>query len=563
MKKEMKKKIDAAQEAAQQTAAQADEIAEKAADDAAKAAETARQADETAEKAADDAAQEAAQQTAAQADEIAEKAADDAAKTAETAADDDAGKSPAPKKIRDALREMFSTRAYRSGARSSLMTVIVAAIALVAVLLVGLLPDSVAKIDISASKVYTIGDVTKELLAGLTDDVKLTVIAVPDELDVRIDKLVKQYVQNSDHITSEIVDPVSDPGTVSSLGASENTILVTNEATGKSRTVSFDDIIQYDEYSYYYSGTKTETAFDGEGQLTSAINAVCTSNSELVCFTEGHGETAVATTVQDRLTKLSLASDSVNLLLDGGIPAGCTLLVFNGPTADLADDEAAMVRAYLAAGGNVMYVGAAQPVRLANFESILSEYGIAPVDGYIADPSRCYQNAYYIFPELGNSGDIVGSLSSDALVLLINTGGFAMPDGADESVTTDTFLTTTDGGLAVTETAQTEGEYALGISAEKKADDGTVSHVVALSSINLIDSSVTSAFTNVSNVDVYVNAVASFFGDVANVSIDAKSLQVPTNALTGGTFYRLLFVFVIPLALLIGGFVVWNRRRKA
>ncbi|MEA4911717.1 MAG: Gldg family protein [Oscillospiraceae bacterium] len=468
---------------------------------------------------------------------------------------------PAEKKP-SLIREMFSSRSYQNGSRASLITVIVAAIAIVAILLVNLLPDSLSKIDISASKVYTIGDVTKELIGGLTDDVKLTVVAAPDSLDVRIEKLVNQYVQNSDRITSEIVDPVSDPGTVTSLGATENTIIVTNETSGKSRTVSFDDIIQYDLYTYYYSGTKTETAFDGEGQLTSAINAVCASNDQHVYFTEGHGESDISTDVQDRLTKLSLDTGSVNLLLDGGIPDDCTLLVFNGPTADLADDEAAMVNEYLAGGGNLMYVGPSTPARYTNFESILSQYGIEAVDGYIADPERCYQNAYYLFPELG-SGDIVGSLGSDALALLINTGGFTLAESEDESLTTSAFMTTTASALAVTEEGQTQGEYDLGISAQRTADDGTVSSVVALSSVNLIDSSVTSSFTNVVNIDIYVNAVASFFEDVENISIEAKSLEVPTNALTGGTFYRLLFVFVLPLALLLGGFLVWNRRRKA
>ncbi len=477
------------------------------------------------------------------------------------AAENETAAAPKESAVRAAVKEMFSARSYKNGARSSLLTVLAAAVAVAALLLVGLLPDGLARIDISAQKVYTVGDTTLALLDGLADDIKLTVIAEPQTLDVRIEKLVRQYTQNSAHVTSEIIDPVAAPGAVSALGAAENTILVTNETTGKSRTVSFDDIILYDMYAYYYSGQTTETEFDGEGQLTSAINAVTASNDQLIYFAAGHGEAAISADVQDRLTKLNLESDSVNLLLDGGIPENCTLLVFNGPAADLADDEAAMVRAYLAAGGDMLYAGPAEPARLPNFEAILAEYGVNAVDGYIADMERYYQSAYYIFPTLGE-GDIVGGLGGDALVLLVNTGGFTLAESADESLSAETFLSTTASGLAVTETNQTQGEYALGVRAEKAAGGGT-SRLVAISSVNLIDSGVTASFTNLSNVDVYVNAVTGFFDDVENISIEPKSLTVPTNALTGGAFYRLLFVFVIPLALLAGGFVVWNKRRRA
>ena len=48
-----------------------------------------------------------------------------------------------------------------------------------------------------------------------------------------------------------------------------------------------------------------------------------------------------------------------------------------------------------------------------NLASVLKVYGIEGVDGYIADPTRCYQNQpYYIFPQLNVSGDLANGISS-------------------------------------------------------------------------------------------------------------------------------------------------------
>lgn len=42
----------------------------------------------------------------------------------------------------------------------------------------------------------------------------------------------------------------------------------------KEKVVSFSDIIVTDMSSYYYTGSASETKFDGEGQLSSAVNYV-------------------------------------------------------------------------------------------------------------------------------------------------------------------------------------------------------------------------------------------------------------------------------------------------
>ena len=58
--------------------------------------------------------------------------------------------------------------------------------------------------------------------------------------------------------------------------------MVTCEATGRQESFDISDIIGYDMMSYYYYGTYTETDFDGESLLTSAIDSVLTGVTRMV-----------------------------------------------------------------------------------------------------------------------------------------------------------------------------------------------------------------------------------------------------------------------------------------
>ena len=52
------------------------------------------------------------------------------------------------------------------------------------------------------------------------------------------------------------------------------------------------------------------------------------------------------------------------------------------------------------------------------------------------------------------------------------------------------------------------------------------------------------------------------FDDVGGLDIAPVSLSTPSNTILTGGLWGLLFILVIPAALLIGGFLHWNRRRR-
>ncbi len=487
---------------------------------------------------------------------------------------------------------MFRTSGTRNGSYSVGLTVVVIAIVIVLNLVIGQLPESLRNLDVSSTRIYEISDTTTDLLDSLDEDVDMTVLAVRDDTDDRITTFLSKYEALSDHINIEWVDPVLHPSALTEYDTSENTIVISCEATGKSTTVSFDDILVPDMYSYYYYGSTDYTEFDGEGQLTSAVNYVTSDVEKTIYQTTGHGEGTLSTTITDLMDQNNYNLSEINLLMTTSIPEDCDLLLMYEPATDLSDDETEMLRNYLADGGKVMILlGDTNATELPNLETVLEEYGMQAADGYIADPQRCYQgNYYYIFPELSVSGDMADGISSE-MVLLTNTHGMNLIDPARDTITTTGFMSSSDGAYAVTETTQQQGDYTLGAVAEETvsssdddadtdssgedaeeasddssadtASDEVTSRLTVISAGSLIDSQITDTFTQLENTRVFMNAVTANFDGVQNISVEPKSLQVEYNTVQYAGLFSLLVIFGIPAAVLIGGFVVWFRRRKA
>ena len=475
------------------------------------------------------------------------------------------------------IKKLFQTTGTKQGSFSIGVTAIVIAIVVVANMIIGQLPEKYRNIDVSSTKIYEISDTSKDLLKELDHKVTLTVLAVKDETDDRITTFLSKYAGLSKNVSVKWIDPVLHPSALTENNAEKDTIVVKCEDTGKSTTVAFSDIIVQDMSSYYYTGSTSESKFDGEGQLTSAINYVISDASQTVYRTSGHGESTFSTTISDLMKKNNYNVEELNLVMNTEIPDDCDLLMMYAPTNDLSQEEADVMKNYLKSGGKVMLIlGDTPSEQLPNLMGILSDYGMKEADGYIADPKRCYQgNAYYLFPQLSVSGDLANGISSQ-MVLLVNTHGLELSDPARDTISVNAFMSTTNNAYAVTEDAQTEGSYTLGAVAtesiskddaedENSTDDSETleSRLTVISSASMIDSQITDAFTTLENTTLFMNAVTANFDGVKNISIEPKSLSVEYNTVQHSGLLSLLVIFGVPIILLIGGFSVWYRRRKA
>ena len=448
---------------------------------------------------------------------------------------------------------LIGTKAFRKGSYSTVIMVVIIAIVIAANVMFSKLPTAARNIDVSSNDLYSIGDTTHSVLDGLKNDVEIIVIKDKESTDKRISTLLAKYADYSGHIKVTYKDPVLYPSVLTTYDTEENNIVIKCDATDKTTKVAFSDII-VTSTSYY--GSTYETSFDGEGQLTKAIDYVSNENNKLIYTMSGHGESNLGKNISELISKSNFNVKSVNLLVDNGIPDDCDMLICNQPTKDLADDELKLLRDYMENGGKMTVVLADTTAKTPNFDALMADYGISKVNGYIADTERYYgQNVYQIFPNY-SSGDITGKFGSDEYTLLFGSLGLKVEE--TDGVTVDEFLTTSDKGAAVVgENDYTEGKYTLAAAATKDESRFTV-----FGSASIIDDEFTSYYTNLMNLQVFMNSITANFDDVSNISIDSISLQTTYNTIANGSGIGAIFIGIISVALLILGFLRWFGRRK-
>lgn len=457
-----------------------------------------------------------------------------------------------------------STLAHTSHKHVGYMASVVAIVVVVFVLLnliVGQLPSHVREFDLTNNALYEVSDTSIEFLSTLDKDIEITVMAEDSLIDPRVTKFLDSYVSYSSHLSLDKIDPVAHPIALTEYNAESSSIVVRCEETGKQRNIPFSDVIVTDWYAYLYQGGASESAFDADGQLTSAVNYVTRDYDVVVYTVSNHNEAEIPESATASLNKANLDIQPVNLLLDGGIPENCAELIFYQPTSDLADAEVEMLETYLDNGGSIYYVAGNQADTLPNFTKLLRDYGMEIVPGYIADTGRYFQqygSAYAIWATPVTLNSVATDFDNNDLFLVLYSRGMQKVDPIRDTITVSAFLETSEKGVAVTNDGETPGTYMLGAVAYDSESKG---HLTVLSAYSLVDENIITSFPNASNLDLFVSAATTQI-DSESISIPAKNLEVTYNSVANPMPATVIFVGVLPLVFLIAGLYMWLKRRK-
>ena len=207
-------------------------------------------------------------------------------------------------KIKNYVSSLFKTNNSHHGSYSVMLSCVVIALAIIVNTAVNALPSTMKNIDISGSQVYTLSDQTKDIVKGLEDDITIYTLFEEDKTDDTLMRLLNRYEELSDHIKVENVDPVANPTFTSNYDADTlqaGSVIV--ESGQRYKTISSSEIYESD-YSYDASyNYTTPQNFDGEGEITSAIDYVTSSTLPVLYYTTGHNEVTLSDTATTALTK--------------------------------------------------------------------------------------------------------------------------------------------------------------------------------------------------------------------------------------------------------------------
>ena len=453
---------------------------------------------------------------------------------------------------------------FRSWARGGYLagaTALAVALVVALNLMVGQLPAAVTEKDLTDNSLYEITDTSRDFLASLDKDVEIVVLAEEDSLDGRIAKFLELYGALSDRLTVTYIDPVASPAAAAEYQSESGSLVVTCADTGRSRTLSQSDLIVYAmDYSYWYS---YESAFDAEGQLTSAVSYVTSDSTQSVYTLSGHGEASLPSLLSDDLEKANLTVSELNLLMEGAVPEDASLVLVNAPATDLAAEEVQLLEDYVTGGGHLLLLVDRDKGALPNLEGLMERAGLTMAAGYIADPQGCYRNiqgqdSYYSLAPDFTLGSLSGDLSGESQFMLLNTRGFTQLETLPDDVTVETVLSTSDGAYAVTQSQQVQGQYLLGAVSTLGESEGTVT----VFSAALADETVLTYYPSMGNEQLFLNAVTAHMDQSSAFSIPSKSLEETYNTIPAAGSLSFLFVLVLPAGTLILGLVIWLRRRR-
>ena len=460
---------------------------------------------------------------------------------------------------------MKKTVALKGGSYAIALTVLVLALLIAVNILAGALPASLTKLDISASKLYSITSNTKAVVNALEQDVTIYWIVQSGQEDAVIENLLSKYDSLSDHLHVEKKNPDVYPTFAQQYTeetvANNSLVVVSGE---KYRYVPYSDIYvtQGSQFSYSYS-----TSFDGEGAITSAIDYVVSTELPKLYLLEGHGESALPESFQDQLEKENLETENLSLLTVDEVPEDGAALVLYAPASDISKEEAQMLLSYIQKGGKLLVLaGPVADGELTNLYGILEHYGITAAQGIVSEGDRnhyAFQAPYILLPELGDS-DITAPLTEQNYYAIVPVAA-GLQLGDDSRVTA--LLTTTDSAYSKTsgysqttyekEEGDIDGPFALGVDI---ADGG---ELVFFTSSYLLED-MYNAYSSGANSDLVMNALSSLLGERQALSIRSKSLNY--NYLTisdsAASLLKLVMIGLVPLLYLaMGGATLLDKRR--
>lgn len=463
-------------------------------------------------------------------------------------------------------------RVFRNGLYSTAILAAAIVLAVLVNLLVGAIPSKYTELDLSEAKMYTISDSSRKLVQGMDQDVTIYYLCETGSEDAILTKLLDHYAEESSHLRWEQKDPALYPNFAAQYGASD-------AAAGSLIVVSGDDSVVLDAadlYEYDYSDYSTtgsaNVTFGGEKQITSAIYKLTAAEESHVYYTTNHGEQAPTSSLTEALEAQNLDLQPLDLLTST-IPDDCSLLIINAPASDFASDglvdEISQLQAYLENGGKVLLTTSAF-VDTPNLDAVMAQFGLAREPGLVVEGDAghaLYGYPYSLFPDYGTTEEstALNGVNKGSHVMLSVAQGITVTE--TDGVAAEPLLNSSEDSYSKADldensssekgAGDVDGPFSLAVWAR---NDSTGAEVIWIGCPNMDNEQLYQSVPG--NLTFLQGCAASMVGQ--EILIDTKALEAEpiTVAASSAMTLGMVFVFLLPAAVLIAGAAVVLLRRR-
>lgn len=516
-------------------------------------------------------------------------AAETAGKTEDTKAKKAKNKKSKPQKEKGKFKKFMKSRKAKHGTVAMAITALVIVMVIVLNIIIGLLvnrfPD--LELDLTSNNSFALQDDTIDYVSHLNNDVTVYILMEKDKFEsqgtyfVQAQKMLNKMASKSDgKIKIKYVDLTSNPSFTSNYpnvdwqsSSANNIVLV--ESGKQYKVLTLTDCFEYDEQTYNYYGTYSFTGTKIEQAVVTAILNVTTDDKVVVDMIKGNNE-------QDYSSLKSLLENNayqVNevSLATGDFDKDAKVAIMYAPSVDLDEKIVEKLSTWLSNDGkygrSLIYVPTADMGEMPNLDDFLKEWGMSIDRGYVFETDEtALVNANSPYAFTVSYGDYYKDNLKNSKIPVVVSESHAV-NITDENTAHALLKTTNKAGVLPID-ADKSWNYkdAITGNGENVAAEGVMtnedkksSRVVVFGSYVMFSDTIMqyNSFNNSAYFMNVINTIAD--KEDVGITIESKSIDNTelgiTDVATQNTML-VVFVIVIPIAILVAGFVFWLRRRN-
>lgn len=473
----------------------------------------------------------------------------------------------------------FKRKGFRSGVYATVTSVLVIVAVIIVNLIVG--ASGVQK-DMTATGEKSLTEETKELLAGLEDELTFYFLTKEGQtltwLEPSFDMYMELYQDASDKITFETVDLVLDPKFAEQYtdkAVVQYSIIVVNEATGLSKYIPVQEMVltetTMDSYTFQYQ--EVPVGIDIEGRINAAIRYVTSGQQTNFYAVSGHGELEMGTEGQNILAKANVNFYTFASMTAERVPEDCDVLFVTMPQNDYTDAELQMFKDYADRGGDFLILAEKQE-GLVNYDSLLAYCGVQLENRIILEGDSDYHNPLSqieMYPIIENGHEITSTLAATRYLPLQYAYALSLVKDTEYEMAATALLSTSDkayaksvkgGSISTTqETGDPTGPFRVGMYVK---NEDTKSEAVVISSgyvfldgyLKLSNYATASLLTGSVNYMTEAETVSN----IRTISFDSEEMLTITAAQANAI--AAVLVIILPVLLMVSGIYVMLRRKN-
>lgn len=490
-----------------------------------------------------------------------------------------------PEPQKPAKQSFYKKRSFKFGSMATAFTAIfVAIVVLVNVGLTLLAQKYPISADLTTTKDYELSTDTLSYLKKLDKPVVIKIFATEQQMESESDlvtpnKIIQQYPKYNSKIKVEYIDPDKNPTAVAAYSNESiqqyDVIVSSTNAEGKEiyKYISGSDLLvtQTDSSTYQTTVIGNQT----EQQIDSAIDYVTSTVHPTILVTTGHNE-ADSSSFQTLLKNGNYNISTVNTATSA-IDESASGIVIMAPSADFSSDEIAKIDAFLKNGGKYgknifIFLDPREPA-LPNLEEYISEWGVKVGNGVIYDSANNFDNSIYepsssSVDQTSVGQDVPSTISTDVKISLPLTDIFTSKDSravTNVIQTGDSSKLMTDLQSGEPTASDKSGPFTAMTISTWTESDGTAlnkSSMVVSGSYEITDQDLLNSPSK-NNAKVLLGIANTLMGKQSTINVDSKINQSTSLNLTTNQrdVIMIIFIVLVPLAVLIIGLIMWLRRR--